>query len=134
MMAGIRARDTRPELRVRKALHALGFRYRLHASKLPGKPDIVLRKHRAAILVHGCFWHRHANCHFATTPASNPEFWAAKFAGNVERDARGVAALAKMGWRVAVVWECGLRRRDVSDVTGRLANWILSSEDRTELP
>ena len=125
-MAGIGGRNTRPELAIRSALHARGFRFRLHARELPGKPDIVLPRYRAVIFVHGCFWHRHADCRYATTPATRPEFWQEKFAGNVARDASAVSELRHRGWRVAIVWECRLRtaadvRASADDVEG----WLL---------
>lgn len=106
MMSGIRGKNTRPEIAVRRALHGAGLRYRLHVRELPGKPDIVLPKYRAAVNVHGCFWHRHPGCRFATTPASNVEFWQAKLQGNVDRDMRTDTRLASLGWRVFTVWEC----------------------------
>lgn len=109
MMKGIRSKDTLPELTVRKYLHARGFRYRLHARDLPGCPDIVLPKYRAAILVHGCFWHRHAGCKYATTPANNAARWKTKFDANTERDARKERMLHAAGWKVLIVWECELR-------------------------
>jgi len=105
MMAGIRGKDTRPEQIVRSFLHRAGLRFRLHA-KLPGKPDLVLPKYRAAVFVHGCFWHRHAGCRYATTPSSNIEFWQAKFDANVARDKRVSRELRKEGWHVFVVWSC----------------------------
>ena len=105
-MASIRSKDTSPELRLRRALHGLGLRYRLHDRRLPGHPDIVLPRHRAVIFVHGCFWHRHAGCKVAATPKSNTDFWVQKFERNVARDQRSAAALAAIGWRVLVVWEC----------------------------
>ena len=110
MMAGIRSKDTKPEMAARRYLHARGFRYRLHARDLPGSPDLVLPKYRTAILVHGCFWHRHSGCRFATTPTSNVERWAAKFQANIARDAKKLASLEEAGWRVIVVWECELRQ------------------------
>lgn len=110
MMSGIRSRDTRPEMTVRRYLHAHGFRYRLHARNLPGSPDLVLPKYRVAIFVHGCFWHRHPGCRYATTPASNAERWQHKFDTNVERDRRKEAQLREAGWRVIVIWECELRK------------------------
>lgn len=109
MMSGIRSRDTKPEMTVRKYLHAKGFRYRLHTRTLPGSPDLVLPKYRTAIFVHGCFWHRHPGCRYTTTPASNVERWDQKFRANMERDARKQAELEAAGWRVIVVWECELR-------------------------
>lgn len=110
MMSGIQSKNTKPEMVVRRYLHAQGFRYRLHTRQLPGSPDLVLRKYRVVIFVHGCFWHRHVGCRFATKPASNAERWKTKFQSNLERDARNVAALQATGWRVLVVWECELKR------------------------
>lgn len=124
MMAGIGGKNTKPEMVLRRALHAQGFRFRLHVASLPGKPDIVLPKHRAAILVHGCFWHRHADCRFATTPATRPDFWSEKFRQNVLRDQRNLAALGDRGWRVATVWECDIRRGD--EVIDAVAEWLQS--------
>ena len=105
---------------VRGELHRLGFRFRLHDSRLPGKPDLVLRKHSAVIFVHGCYWHRHEGCRYATTPATRREFWLAKFAANVQRDQRDQEALRAAGWRVFVVWECALRR-NADEAIGQLA-------------
>ena len=107
-MSRIRSRDTSPEIALRKALHALGFRFRLDNRKLPGKPDIVLPRYKTAIFVHGCFWHRHEGCKVATTPKSNTQFWVDKFDRNVARDTRVIAELEAMGWRVLVAWECEL--------------------------
>lgn len=104
MMSGIRGKNTRPELAVRSYLHRCGLRFRLH-STLPGKPDIVLPKHQAAVFVHGCFWHRHG-CRFTTTPSTRPAFWQKKFDANTARDARVRQQLAELGWRVFVIWEC----------------------------
>jgi DNA mismatch endonuclease (patch repair protein) len=109
MMAGIGSKDTKPELALRRALHARGFRYHLHDKRLPGRPDIVLPKYRSVIFVHGCFWHRHADCRYSATPKTRPEFWAEKFRGNVERHARNKRALEESGWCVIIVWECQLR-------------------------
>nr|WP_244616617.1 very short patch repair endonuclease [Youhaiella tibetensis] len=108
-MSRIRGGDTKPELRLRSLLHRAGYRFRLHAKDLPGKPDIVLPRFRTAIFVNGCFWHRHPGCRFATTPSTRPEFWQTKFNGNVERDARNQATLEAAGWQVMVVWECELK-------------------------
>lgn len=110
LMSRIRSKDTKPELVVRRALHALGYRFRLHAKELPGKPDIVFRARRKAIFVHGCFWHRHPGCRIASEPKSRQDYWEAKFARNVERDRYNLSALKTDGWRVLVVWECQTRR------------------------
>lgn len=108
-MGRIRGRDTSPEIAVRSALHRLGYRFRLHAKNLPGKPDIVLPKWKHIILVHGCFWHRHESCKFAYMPKTRSEFWAEKFEGNITRDKATVQALEKMGWQVTIIWECETR-------------------------
>jgi DNA mismatch endonuclease (patch repair protein) len=111
MMSGIRGKNTKPEMTVRRALHAMGYRYRLHARELPGKPDIVFRGRRLAIFVHGCFWHRHTDpyCKLARMPKSRPEFWEPKLEGNRARDEANVAALKAMGWNVLIVWECQIK-------------------------
>lgn len=106
MMAGIRGKHTKPELAVRRFLHRMGFRFRLHGRNLPGKPDLVFPKYCAVVHVHGCFWHQHAGCRFAYTPASNREFWQTKLRQNVERDAKNDRALHELGWRSITVWEC----------------------------
>lgn len=133
MMAGIRGRDTRPELELRRALHALGFRFRLQSKDLPGRPDILLPGRRAAIFVHGCFWHRHRGCRFSTTPATRREFWNEKFAANLARDERNTAALRALGWRVAIVWECALRAADRAESANAVAQWLRSSEAELEI-
>lgn len=120
-MSRIRARDTGPELRLRSLLHRAGFRFRLHAKKLPGRPDIVLPKYRTAIFVHGCFWHRHSGCRNATTPSTRAEFWQDKFDSNVRRDARNRADLEAVGWTVMTVWECELKA-DAEQVVRRVAS------------
>ncbi|WP_083842419.1 DNA mismatch endonuclease Vsr [Bradyrhizobium sp. ORS 375] len=108
MMAAVRDKNTGPELLVRRALHACGYRFRLHRRDLPGRPDVVLPKHKTVIFVHGCFWHRHTGCKKATVPKSNADFWAKKFDQNLARDARAVAALRREGWRIITAWECEL--------------------------
>lgn len=129
MMSGIRGKDTRPELALRRALHARGFRYRLHARAITGRPDLVLKKYRAIIFVNGCFWHRHEGCRLATTPATRPEFWADKFAANVARDRSVQESLMADGWRVATIWECALRKPHmVNKAAGLVGNWLLSEE------
>lgn len=116
MMSGIRGRDTKPEKQVRSYLHRAGLRFRLHAS-LPGKPDLVLPKHHAVVFVHGCFWHRHSGCRYATTPSSNIEFWQEKFDANVARDKRVTRQLRKAGWRVFVVWSCHITERRMQSLS-----------------
>ena len=121
-MSKIRSSDTAPEVALRQALHAMGLRFRLHRKDLPGKPDIVLPRHSAVILVHGCFWHRHEGCSIATTPKSNTSFWTDKFARNVARDERVRGQLEELGWKVLVAWECELgSRRRAFDAAGRIA-------------
>jgi DNA mismatch endonuclease (patch repair protein) len=110
LMSRIRGQDTRPERAVRSMVHGLGFRFRLHGRDLPGRPDLVLPRLRTVIFVHGCFWHRHARCRYATTPATRRAFWLEKFERNVERDRRTAKALRRLGWSVITVWECQLRR------------------------
>lgn len=109
MMGGIRGKNTRPERAVRSCLHRAGFRFGLHSRRLKGKPDIVLPKWNVVVFVHGCFWHRHAGCSNATMPAIRRDFWQTKFRQNVERDKRNIATLSERGWRVFIVWECGVR-------------------------
>lgn len=107
-MSRIRGRDTKPELFLRRHLHAAGFRFRLHAAGLPGRPDIVFPRYKAAILVHGCFWHGH-DCPLFKLPSTRAEFWSAKISGNRDRDREAIAKLRAAGWRVLVVWECSLK-------------------------
>lgn len=108
-MALIRSVDTKPEMAVRRMIHGMGYRYRLHCQDLPGKPDLVFRSRRAVVFVHGCFWHRHESCPLARLPKTKLDFWLTKLEGNRARDARKVAALEQQGWRVLVVWECELK-------------------------
>jgi DNA mismatch endonuclease (patch repair protein) len=122
-MSRITGSNTKPELLLRSLLHRAGFRFRLHAKELPGRPDIVLPKYRIAIFVHGCFWHRHPGCRNATMPSTRTEFWSAKLNGNVERDARNTAALEEIGWTVLTVWECDLKS-DPKTVVTRLLEAI----------
>lgn len=107
-MSGIRGKDTQPELEVRRFLHRLGFRYRLHDKRLPGRPDVVLPKYRTVVFVHGCFWHQHPGCKLAAKPDTNAEFWRNKLQGNVKRDERTEQRLERMGWRSVTVWECAI--------------------------
>lgn len=126
MMSGIRGRNTRPELTIRRALHARGFRFRLHSAKVPGKPDLVLTRYRAAIFVHGCFWHGH-DCHLFKAPSTRPEFWAEKIARNRLRDEIVREQLQQSGWRRLVIWECALKgktRLDPETLTDCVSAWL----------
>lgn len=122
MMAGIRGRDTAPERAVRRVAHRMGLRFRLHRKDLPGRPDLVFPRHRLAVFVHGCFWHRHEGCRYAYTPKSRVAFWTRKFAENAARDRRNEDALRDLGWRVLIVWEC--EARDAEAVGMRLARCV----------
>lgn len=113
MMAGIRGKDTKPEMAVRRYLHGKGLRYRLHDKRLPGRPDMVFPRYRTVVFVHGCFWHQHPGCRLATTPDTNAEFWQHKLSGNQMRDARQAEELQAANWRVLTVWEC-----EVKDLSG----------------
>jgi DNA mismatch endonuclease, patch repair protein len=134
MMARVRQAHTAPELRLRRLLHAAGLRYRLHPRSLPGRPDLVFPKYGAVVFVHGCFWHRHEGCAHATTPASRREYWLPKFAENRRRDERQARALQEAGWRVALVWTCGLTPRSASQTADELIVWLTSDRPRLELP
>ena len=126
MMSGIRGKDTKPELIVRRELFRRGFRYQLHRKDLPGKPDLVFTKYNAVILVNGCFWHGH-DCKLFKWPKSNPEFWREKIIGNRERDTRNAALLLDQGWRVEAVWECSLKGKSTTEIDkeiDRLAAWL----------
>jgi DNA mismatch endonuclease (patch repair protein) len=118
IMGSVRQKNTQPELVLRKALHAMGYRYKLHDKNLPGSPDLVFPKYKAAIFVHGCFWHRHG-CKQTTTPVTRKEFWEEKFKTNIKRDKKNVRDLQRAGWRVLVVWECELK-----EIKGRQNNKI----------
>lgn len=134
MMSGIRSKDTQPEVLIRKLLHSRGFRFRLHVRRLPGKPDIVLKKHRAVIFVHGCFWHQH-HCRLFRWPSTRPEFWKAKLGRNCEIDARAIRELQSQGWRTCIIWECSVKNRlsDLDGVTDRISSWLLSSSASLEI-
>jgi len=134
MMAGIGPKDTKPEMIVRKGLHSLGFRFRLHSGHLAGKPDLVLPKHRAAIFVNGCFWHAHNGCSYFRFPKTRTEFWREKLAKNIERDQRTVQALIASGWRVLTVWECATKRFSLEDLLGEIAGWLRGHEISGEIP
>ncbi len=110
LMSRVGGRNTLPEILVRKMAHGMGFRFRLHGKGLPGKPDMVFASRKAVVFVHGCFWHRHEGCKYATSPKSRKKYWNEKFEANVERDRRTVAKLRRMGWRVMTVWACEIKR------------------------
>ena len=134
-MARIRGKDTRPEMIVRRGLHAKGFRYRLHDRRLPGSPDLVFPSRNAVILVHGCFWHGH-DCHLFKWPATRAEFWRRKITGNRERDACNLASLHDLGWRTLVIRECALKgriRRPVDSLLDQAAAWLASADEYLEL-
>ena len=109
MMSGIKGKDTKPEMVIRKMLHAAGFRYRLHDKRLSGKPDLVLPKYRTVIFVHGCFWHGHSDCSLFRLPGTRQQFWSEKIGGNVKRDTVHVDTLIQSGWKVGIVWECAVK-------------------------
>lgn len=111
-MALVKSKDSRPELTVRRLTHGLGFRYRLHDKSLPGKPDLVFKKRRKVVFVHGCFWHRHENCRLARLPKSRMDFWLPKLERNRERDAENIQRLKELGWEIMVIWECEINKVD----------------------
>lgn len=124
-MSRIKGKNTKPELIVRKYLHANGFRFRLHDQALPGRPDIVLKKYQTIIFVHGCFWHRHPDCRYSTTPKSNQEFWNEKFTKTIENDLKHQSELKKEGWNIVVIWECELKRGLIEKNLYQLVNSIM---------
>lgn len=124
IMGSIGAKNTRPELILRRALHSRGLRYRLHNRRLPGTPDLVFRRFGAVCFVHGCFWHRHVGCPYATDPTTRSEFWREKFRANVERDRRNTRKLLDTGWRVAIIWECALRGDQAVQTAWMLDHWL----------
>ncbi|WP_345270558.1 very short patch repair endonuclease [Nibrella viscosa] len=121
-MSRIRSKDTNPEIVVRKFLFSMGFRYRLHDSKLPGKPDIILPKYKTAIFVHGCFWHNHEGCKRANLPKSNLDYWIPKIERNKKRDVENQAKLAALGWHIIVIYECQLKAKVLSDTLNKVVN------------
>ncbi len=135
MMSGITSKDTRPEMIVRKGLFRKGFRYRLHSSALPGKPDLVLRKYNALILVNGCFWHGHL-CHLFRVSRTSKEFWRNKIDHNRERDGRNLRLYRKLGWRVLIVWECSLKGKyslTQDSLIEQISEWVVSDNQYLEL-
>ena len=124
-MSRIRGKDTKPEMLVRKYLFGKGFRYRLHDKKLPGKPDIVLKKYKTVIFIHGCFWHGHEGCKYFKIPDTNTEWWAKKIQTNQEHDEKAIRELSDLGWKVLVIWECGLKpktkQRTLEEVSEKIS-------------
>jgi len=131
-MSKIRSKDTKPELALRKALFARGFRYRVNVPDLPGKPDIVLPKYKTVIFLHGCFWHRHEGCKYAYTPKTNTKFWVDKITSNTERDKVNAEKLIALGWNVVAVWECEIRHKYKHDLTPLIDR--VESEILAEIP
>lgn len=133
-MSQIQAKDTKPEMLVRKFLHSNGFRYRLHAKDLPGKPDLVLPKYNSVIFVHGCFWHAHENCEYFKIPETRTEWWKEKLYGNRERDKKNIEELKDEGWHVIVVWECELKKEtryeNLISVSHELKNQHYDDKDK----
>jgi DNA mismatch endonuclease (patch repair protein) len=121
-MGSIRSQDTIPELQIRSLIHRLGFRFRVHSKKLPGRPDIVFSKHKKIILVHGCFWHRHADCSKGKLPKTNLDYWKPKLQRNKQRDAMNRRELESQGWRVLVIWQCELKKLNV--LTKRIIRFL----------
>ncbi len=135
MMAGIKGKNTKPEIKIRKGLFNFGFRYRLHDKVLPGKPDIVLPKYKAIVFVHGCFWHRHM-CRLFKWPKSNTDFWQEKLNGNVLRDNKHYYELIKQGWRVLVIWECAVKGKNTNEFTKvilKISDWLKSCDNDIEI-
>lgn len=134
-MRAIRARNTRPELQLRRSLHAAGLRYKLHDKNLPGAPDLVFPKHRAVVFVHGCFWHLHG-CRYSKMPSTRAAFWQEKLTLNRERDRRVRTELFDSGWRVGVVWECALRNSSTGaeSVAAIVANWLRGRASELDIP
>ena len=113
-MSAIKSKNTKPEIKVRKVLHSMGYRFRLHSKDLPGSPDIVLPKYKTVIFVHGCFWHRHQNCKYASTPKTRQEFWNKKFNENINRDKINQENLSSKGWKIIIIWECEIKNKKIN--------------------
>lgn len=135
MMSGIRGTDTKPELVLRRGLHQLGFRYRLHDRRLPGTPDLVFPRYNAVIFVNGCFWHGH-DCHLFRWPKTREKFWKSKITGNMQRDTRNWGLLEAEGWRILVVWECALKGRGkypADEIARRAGQWLKAANGNEEI-
>lgn len=135
MMANIKGKNTRSEITIRSLLHRQGFRFRIHDKSLPGTPDLVFRKYKAVIFVHGCYWHRHDDCKLTSTPKQNKKFWVNKFNATVARDGAVYFKLKVQGWRVSIIWECAIRDKDHLPVhINTLADWLKSESEYIEIP
>lgn len=135
MMSGIKGKNTKPEVSIRKALHARGFRYRIHVNNLPGKPDLVLPKYKAVVFVHGCFWHGHT-CRYFKIPQTRPDFWLVKIEKNQMRDRLQEVALLSDGWRVLIVWECAVRSMNKKKsrlLIDQIANWLINGNEYLQI-
>lgn len=132
-MSKVRSKDTKPELFVRKLLFKAGYRYRLQVSNLPGKPDIVLKKYKTALFVHGCFWHGHTGCHRSSRPADNKQFWETKIAGNIARDNNVSQALLYDGWRVLIIWECACLKTRSNELLSKIEAFLKSEATSAEI-
>lgn len=139
MMSGIKGKDTSPEKQVRKSIFSRGFRYRLHAKDLPGKPDLVFPKYNTVVFVNGCFWHGHSDCHLFRYPKSKQEFWKNKIGGNIARDRKNIDLLLNEGWRIVIIWECTLKGKyrigtdNVSDLLERILRRKCSPREIIEI-
>jgi len=135
MMAGIKSRNTKPELLIRSLLHRKGFRFRIHVKDLPGKPDIVLPKYNSVIFINGCFWHGHQNCRFFKLPSTRPEFWGEKILRNQNNDARAVSLLLAKNWKVCIIWECKIRasKKEPNQIIDILSDFFISKDPYLEL-
>lgn len=129
IMSKISGKNTKPEIIVRKALFAKGFRYRINDKNLPGKPDIVLPKYKTVIFVHGCFWHSHPDCKDAHLPKSNIDFWEKKISSNVERDKRDISQLTDLGWKIIIVWECEIKKKEMDVLVNRIISQLNTNID-----
>jgi len=134
-MSSVKQRDTKPEMKVRRILHRIGLRYRLHDKKLPGSPDLVFPRFRAVLFVHGCFWHSHG-CKGSTVAQERRAFWEKKFKYNLARDAKNITDLTSLGWRVLVVWECATKHKGIylEELALKITKWLRSEETQGELP
>ncbi len=135
VMSKIRGKDTKPEVKVRKALHGLGYRYSLHKKELPGKPDLYFKKYNAVVEINGCYWHGH-NCHLFSMPKSNTEFWKKKINGNKKRDERNIEKLKEMGFRVLIIWECAIKGKtslQFDSLIKEVEEWINSESNFMEI-